>query len=51
MKIAAIVEYINSRGRTVVKGFATEDEAYEFCRILDKRIEKGICGGYIMTNL
>ena len=51
MKIAALVEYINARGRTVVKGFATEEEAYEFCRVLDKRIERGICGGYLMTSI
>lgn len=49
--IVALVEYINSRGRTVVKGFAKLEEAYEFCDKLDTRIEKGTCGGYILAKM
>lgn len=46
-----IVHYINSKGKTKVRGFENKDEALKFIKILDKRIEKGTCGGYIATNI
>lgn len=49
--IAAIIEYIGRNGKTIVKGFSNIEEAYTFTEKLDKRIEKGTCGGYIMTKL
>lgn len=49
--IKALVEYIGRNGRTIVKGFLSLEEAMEFTERLDERIEKGTCGGYIMTEL
>lgn len=49
--IKALVEYINKNGRTVVKGFASLEEAIAFTEKLDKRIENGTCGGYLLTAM
>ena len=49
--IKVLVEYIGKNGRTIVKAFSTIEEATDFTRRLDERIEKGTCGGYIMTEL
>lgn len=49
--IKALVEYVGRNGKTIVKGFHTVDEALDFCAKLDKRIEKGTCTGYLMTEL
>ena len=49
--IKALVEYVSRNGRTIVKGFHTLEEAFDFCAKLDKRIEKGTCTGYLMTEL
>ena len=38
--------YINSIGMEVVETFETEEEATEFTKYLDKRIERGTCKGY-----
>lgn len=46
-----LVEYRNSRGRIVVKGFSDDATAFAFMDKLDKRIEKGTCGGYTATTL
>ena len=49
--IKAFVEYIGRNGRTIVKGFTSVEEAHRFTEKLDERIEKGTCGGYIMTEI
>ena len=49
--IGAIITYINRCGKLTTKGFSNKEEAQEFVAKLDKRIEKGTCGGYIMTLL
>ena len=49
--IKALVEYVGRNGRTIVKGFHTLEEAFDFCAKLDKRIEKETCTGYLMTEL
>ena len=49
--IKALVEYIGRNGKTIVKGFLSMKEAIEFTEKLDARIEKGTCGGYILTEL
>lgn len=49
--IKALVEYIGRNGRTIVKAFLSVEEATEFTKKLDDRIEKGTCGGYIMTEI
>lgn len=38
--------YINSRGDERQKVFDSMDDGLAFTRILDKRIERGTCGGY-----
>ena len=49
--IKAFVEYIGRNGKRIVKAFTKTDEALKFCEKLDERIEKGTCGGYVMTEL
>lgn len=50
------VFYINSRGYESRKDFTGEDhyktleQAVEFTRVLDRRIERGTCGGYSLTD-
>lgn len=47
--IKYILEYINSRGNTTVKMLTSDEEQRAWAEKLDKRIEKGTCGGYIIT--
>ena len=49
--IKALVEYIGRNGKTIMKAFTSLEEAEDFTKKLDERIEKGTCGGYILTNL
>ena len=43
--------YINSKGKEVSKIFDDIETGLKFIRLLDKRIEKGTCGGYVpVTN-
>jgi hypothetical protein len=49
--IRVLVEYIGRNGKKIVKAFASIEEATEFTNRLDERIEKGTCGGYIMTEV
>lgn len=49
--IKALVEYIGRNGRTIVKGFTNLEDAYKFTDKLDERIQKGTCGGYILTEV
>lgn len=49
--INALVEYIGRNGKTIVKSFTSIDDALKFTAILDERIEKGTCGGYILTKV
>lgn len=49
--IVAVVRYINGRGNVTVKRFASMKDAYDFVAKLDKRIQNGTCGGYIMTSM
>lgn len=50
------ITYINSRGDERLKQFSGKDRAevmaraLDFCRVLDGRIERKTCGGYIMTD-
>ena len=46
-----ICYYINSRGKNVFKIFNDIDSGLSFCKILDKRIEKGTCFGYDFVNI
>lgn len=46
-----ICTYINSRGDTRVKLFASVDAGLTFCDILDQRIKRGTCGGYTLTSI
>lgn len=41
-----ICYYINSNGNQKEKIFDDLEKGLEFTRLLDKRIEKGTCGGY-----
>lgn len=49
--IKALVEYIGRNGKIIMKAFTSQEEAEDFTKKLDERIEKGTCGGYILTNL
>ena len=46
-----LIVYINSKGNETQKTFHSLDEALSFINKLDKRIEKGSCFGYCMTQL
>ena len=46
-----VCTYINSRGNTRVRYFETMEAGLAFCDILDKRIQRGTCGGYSFTTL
>lgn len=43
--------YINSRGNEMQKVFHDMEKGLAFTQILDKRIEKGTCGGYSFTEI
>lgn len=52
MKIAKyICYYINSKGNVTHKTFSELEDGLAFCKILDKRIEQGTCGGYDFMNI
>lgn len=51
MKFYYVCTYINSRGDTRVKYFVTREAGLAFCDILDKRIERGTCGGYAFSAI
>ena len=46
-----ICYYINSKGKEVSKIFDDIETGLKFIRLLDKRIEKGTCGGYIIRQI
>ena len=46
-----IITYIGSKGKTLAKKFEDMQSAEAFTKKLDERIEKGTCGGYLMTAL
>lgn len=48
--MGAIVSWINSKGRLQVKSFDSMVDAIEFMKCLDRRVERGTCGGYILTE-
>lgn len=41
-----ICYYINSKGKEVTKIFDDMEKGLAFIKVLDRRIEKGTCGGY-----
>ena len=51
MKYTHVCTYINSKGDTRVKYFVSESEGLAFCDKLDKRIERGTCGGYSFSKI
>lgn len=46
-----ICYYINSKGDERQKVFYDMEEGLAFTRTLDKRIERGTCGGYSFMEL
>lgn len=44
------LSFTNSKGNTVHKTFYDLDEALAFTAVLDKRIERGTCGGYCLST-
>lgn len=46
-----ICYYINSRGDEREKVFYDMEEGLVFTRLLDKRIERGTCGGYSFMEI
>lgn len=46
-----ICYYINSKGNEMQKAFNDMEEGLAFTRTLDKRIERGTCGGYSFMEL
>ena len=46
-----ICYYINSKGKEVTKIFDDMEEGLAFIKVLDRRIEKGTCGGYSFTEV
>lgn len=51
MKRTFIVCYINSRWNEQTRSFPDMESALEFVGVLDKRIERGTCHGYIMSDI
>ena len=51
MKIYSIVEYINGKGQVKVKMTTSAEDEANFLKMLDLRIERGTCGGYIATKI
>ena len=51
MKYSYVCSYINSRGDERVKYFKTMEEGLAFCDILDERIKRGTCRGYVFTSI
>jgi hypothetical protein len=43
--------YVNGRGRESKKTFSSMEAGTAFTAILDKRIERGTCGGYCLSKL
>ncbi len=43
--------YINSKGDERQKVFHNMEEGLSFTRLLDKRIERGTCGGYSFMEI
>lgn len=50
-KYKYVCSYINSRGNTQVRYFKQMDEGLNFCDMLDERISRGTCKGYIFTTI
>jgi len=50
------VIYIDSNGKQKTRQFKRKDrigaqrDALDFCRMLDRQIERGRCGGYSMSD-
>lgn len=49
--IYALIEYVNGKGKTIVKGVSSQEELDAMTEKLDRKIEKGTCIGYIATLL
>lgn len=47
----ATVDYTDRNGHQKRRRFETEADALTFCAVLDDRIERGTCGGYILSAL
>lgn len=43
--------YINSNGDERQKSFNDMEDGLSFTRLLDRRIERGTCGGYSFSKL
>ena len=46
-----VCTFINSRGDTRVRRFEDMESGLAFCAVLDKRIERGTCGGYCFSRV
>lgn len=46
-----ICYYINSRGNECQRVFDNMEDGLDFTQLLDKRIERGTCGGYSFMEL
>lgn len=46
-----ICYYINSKGDERQKVFSNMEEGLAFTKLLDKRIERGTCGGYSFMEI
>ena len=47
--IYALVEYMNGKGKKIVKGVSTQADLDAMIANLDSRIQKGTCLGYLVT--
>lgn len=43
--------YTNGKGKSIVKMLKSYEDLKKWANKLDKRIENGTCGGYIITSV
>ena len=51
MKIYSIVEYVNGKGKTLIKMTTSERDEQAFIEKLDARCKRGSCLSYMVTKV
>ena len=45
-----LLVFTNAKGKAISRTLDNEDEVVEWSKMLDKRIGRGTCGGYLITK-